>query len=69
MIYRDQLIQTFIMDGNFSAEHMRARTREADILLSTEMAFMVSPGPYKAHLHSGQEINQACSAFLPCHSG
>jgi len=56
------------MDGNFSAEHMRARTSEADISLSAGMAFMVSPEPYKAHLHSGQEINQVRSESLSCHS-
>ena len=54
------------MDGNFSAEHMKARTREADIPLSAGMAFMVSPNSYEAHLHSGKEINQVCGACMSC---
>ncbi|KAH9030846.1 hypothetical protein EDB83DRAFT_2319278 [Lactarius deliciosus] len=53
------------MDGNFSAEHMRCRTGDADLSLSTGMAFMVNPNSYKAHLHSGQEIVQpsTCNTY------
>ncbi|KAH8985344.1 hypothetical protein EDB86DRAFT_2810252 [Lactarius hatsudake] len=61
----NQLIQTFIMDGNFSAEHMRCRTRETDVPLSSGMAFMANPNSYKAHLHSGQEVSQpsTCNTY------
>ncbi|KAI9430336.1 hypothetical protein H4582DRAFT_2063950 [Lactarius indigo] len=61
----NQLIRTFIMDGNFSAEHMRCRTGEADVPLSAGMAFMANPNSYKAHLHSGQEISQpsTCNTY------
>jgi len=55
---RDHLIRTFIMDGNFSAEHMRYRTREDDIALSPGMAFLANPDLYKAHLRSGAEMVQ-----------
>ncbi|KAH8980291.1 hypothetical protein EDB86DRAFT_2835413 [Lactarius hatsudake] len=62
---RNQLIQTFIMDGNFSAEHMRCRTGETDVPLSSGMAFMANPNSYKAHLHSGQEVSQpsTCNTY------
>ncbi|KAH9024318.1 hypothetical protein EDB85DRAFT_2075192 [Lactarius pseudohatsudake] len=62
---RNQLIRTFIMDGNFSAEHMRCRTRETDVPLSSGMAFMANPNSYKAHLHSGQEVSQpsTCNTY------
>ncbi|KAI9432278.1 hypothetical protein H4582DRAFT_1821382 [Lactarius indigo] len=60
----NQLIRTFIMDGNFSAEHMRCRTGDTDVPLSAGMAFMANPNSYKAHLHSGQEISQACQILL-----
>jgi hypothetical protein len=56
------------MDGNFSAEHMRCRTREAEVPLSPGMAFMANPDSYKAHLHSGKEIAQVsgiCSYDCP----
>ncbi|KAH9018684.1 hypothetical protein EDB85DRAFT_1873573 [Lactarius pseudohatsudake] len=65
--YRDSpyLIRTFIMDGNFSAEHMKHRPGEKDIALSAGMAFMANPDSYKAHLKSGQEIVQVCGVVLP----
>ncbi|KAI9437087.1 hypothetical protein BJY52DRAFT_1230227 [Lactarius psammicola] len=57
--------QTFIMDGNFSAEHMRYRTREDDIALSPGMAFLANPDLYKAHLRSGAEMVQpsTCNTY------
>ena len=61
---RNQLIRTFIMDGNFSAEHMRCRTGEKDVSLSAGMALMANPDSYKAHLRSGQESIQVCGIFL-----
>jgi hypothetical protein len=51
------------MDGNFSAEHMRCRTTEVEVLLSPGMAFMASPNSYKAHLQTGKEIAQVNSIF------
>ncbi|KAH9024235.1 hypothetical protein EDB84DRAFT_1273986 [Lactarius hengduanensis] len=53
----NELIRTFIMDGNFSAEHMRHRSGERDVALSAGMAFMANPELYKAHLRSGTEIS------------
>ena len=55
---RDQLIRTFIMDGNFSAEHMRYKSGQRDIALSAGMAFMANPDAYGAHIRTGVEINQ-----------
>ena len=55
----DELICTFIMDGNFSAEHMQYRTTEKDVALSPGMAFMSNPDIYKSHLWSGAELTQA----------
>ncbi|KAF8264207.1 hypothetical protein EI94DRAFT_1703402 [Lactarius quietus] len=62
---RDELIWTFIMDGNFSAEHMRHQSGERDISLSAGMAFMANPEVYKAHLWSGQETSQpsTCNTY------
>lgn len=62
---RDQLIRTFIMDGNFSAEHMRHRSGERDVSLSAGMAFMANPDSYKAHLWSGTELPQVHMPYLP----
>ncbi|KAH9035584.1 hypothetical protein EDB84DRAFT_1269414 [Lactarius hengduanensis] len=64
-LYPPYLIRTFIMDGNFSAEHMRHRSGEKDVALSAGMAFMANPNSYKAHLQSGQEIAQpsTCNTY------
>jgi len=52
------------MDGNFSAEHMKHRSRERDVYLSAGMAFMANPDAYKAHLRSAQEIAQVSMKFF-----
>jgi hypothetical protein len=59
---RNQLVHTFIMDGNFSTEHMRHRSGEQDIALSAGMAFMANPESYNAHLCTGKEMTQVCEA-------
>ncbi|KAH9162546.1 hypothetical protein EDB89DRAFT_1860727, partial [Lactarius sanguifluus] len=61
----NQLIWTFIMDRNLSAEHMQHRSGEKDVGLSAGMAFMANPDSYKAHLQSGQEIAQpsTCNTY------
>ncbi|KAH9031441.1 hypothetical protein EDB83DRAFT_2229595 [Lactarius deliciosus] len=61
----DQLIRTFIMDGNFSAEHMRHKSGEKDVALSAGMAFMANPDSYSTHLQSGKEVAQpsTCNTY------
>ncbi|KAI9431761.1 hypothetical protein H4582DRAFT_1822014 [Lactarius indigo] len=61
----DQLIRTFIMDRNVSAEHMRHRSGDKDVALSAGMAFMANPDSYKAHLQCGKEIAQpsTCNTY------
>ena len=48
------------MDGNFSAEHMRSRTKDTDVPLSAGMAFMANPILFNAHLGSVKESSQVC---------
>ena len=62
--HRDELVRTFIMDGNFSAEHMRYRTSGKDVALSPGLAFMANPTLYKAHLRSGAEMAQVSLHFF-----
>ena len=55
------------MDGNFSAEHMRCRTRDTEVPLFPGMAFMANPDSYQAHLSTGKEIAQVsgiCSSHM-----
>ncbi|KAH9024354.1 hypothetical protein EDB85DRAFT_1870163 [Lactarius pseudohatsudake] len=64
----NELIRTFIMDGNFSAEHMRHRSGEKDVALSAGMAFMANPELYKTHLRSGTEIVQVFRQPSTCNT-
>ncbi|KAF8261851.1 hypothetical protein EI94DRAFT_1604708 [Lactarius quietus] len=61
----NQLVRTFIMDGNFAAEHMRCRSGDKDVPLSPGMAFMANPEAYKTHLKSGQDPIQpsTCNTY------
>ena len=61
-----QLICTFIMDGNFSAEHMKSRSGAPDAPLSAGMAFMANPEVYKAHMDSAKvkESKEVCTGPL-----
>jgi hypothetical protein len=52
------------MDGNFSAEHMKYRSRDDDVFLSPGAAFMSNPDIYKSHLSSGVEMAQVRSIYL-----
>jgi hypothetical protein len=45
----------FVMDGNFSAEHMAMRKPDDDVFLSDGTAFMVGTKDYKAHLAQATE--------------
>lgn len=47
--------RTIVMDGNFSADHMKMRCPEADVGLSNGMGFMVEDHRYKEHLKQAQE--------------
>ncbi|GBE83152.1 hypothetical protein SCP_0501990 [Sparassis crispa] len=48
----------FVMDGNFSAEHMKMKHPEEDVALSDGQAFMVGQEDYKAHLAVAMESHQ-----------
>ncbi|GBE84724.1 hypothetical protein SCP_0607040 [Sparassis crispa] len=48
----------FVMDGNFSAEHMKMKHPEEDVALSNGQAFMVGQEDYKAHLAVAMESHQ-----------
>ncbi|KAH9022520.1 hypothetical protein EDB83DRAFT_2231091 [Lactarius deliciosus] len=66
--YHDQPYAFFHLiksDQISHSEHMRCRTGETDVPLSSGMAFMANPNSYKAHLHSGQESSQpsTCNTY------
>lgn len=42
--------RTFVMDGNFSAEHMKMRKKEDDAPMTSGAGFMVETSRYSRHL-------------------
>jgi hypothetical protein len=52
--------RSIVIDGNFSAEHLKMKRPENDIALSPGGRYMVEPERYESHLHTGKEVKQVC---------
>ncbi|TFY54792.1 hypothetical protein EVJ58_g8650 [Rhodofomes roseus] len=50
---------SFVMDGNFSAEHLKMRRPGDDIPLADGHGFMVTNLPYKEHLKAAVDVREA----------
>ena len=62
---RWKYMQTFVIDGNFSAEHLKMRQPANDISIADGHGFMVTDGPYKQHLLEATEDRQVGSLLYP----
>jgi hypothetical protein len=51
--------RSIVIDGNFSAEHLKMKQPEGDVALLPGRRYMVEPKRYELHLRTGQEIKQA----------
>ena len=58
MVIRWLYTRSIVIDGNFSAEHLKMRQPEEDIALSPGGRYMVEPKRYELHLSTGKEIKQ-----------
>ncbi|KAH9829298.1 uncharacterized protein C8Q71DRAFT_718422 [Rhodofomes roseus] len=61
---RWKFMQTFVMDGNFSAEHLKMRCPADDVAIGDGHGFMVTDAPYKNHLQGTLEQREQSS----CHA-
>ncbi|KAG1850364.1 hypothetical protein DFJ58DRAFT_842440 [Suillus subalutaceus] len=64
------VMKRFVVDGNFTAQHMNMRQPEFDIFLSDGLGYMVTEGDYRAHLASATESKEQpsgsqCSKHKP----
>ena len=50
--------RSIVIDGNFSAEHLKMRRPEEDVALSPGGRYMVEPKRYELHLNTGVEFKQ-----------
>ena len=58
MISRWLYNRSVVIDGNFSAEHLKMKQPEGDFALSPGGRYMVEPKKYQLHLITGKEIKQ-----------
>jgi hypothetical protein len=49
-----------VVDGNFSAQHMKMRKPEDDVPLSDGLAYMVTNGPYQKHISQAANNEEVC---------
>lgn len=54
---------SFIMDGNFSAQHMKMKRPEDDVRLADGHGFMVTDQPYKDHLRTAAKPRKQVTAI------
>ncbi|KAI6110239.1 hypothetical protein EV401DRAFT_2059488 [Pisolithus croceorrhizus] len=47
---QDTIMRQYVMDGNFTAQHMKMNKPELDVALSDGKGYMVSEVPYHSHL-------------------
>ena len=50
------LNRTYVMDGHFSAEHLKMRNPWDDVILTDGSGFMVQNEPYQQHLKIAREV-------------
>ena len=55
----------YVVDSNFTAQHMKMRRPEDDVALSNGLAYMVANRPYQDHVINAADNEEACSIW-PC---
>jgi hypothetical protein len=54
----------YVVDGNFSAQHMDIRNKGDDVFLRDGRGFMVSESKYQEHIAASPEPKYVCSCIL-----
>lgn len=49
-----------MVDGNFTAQHMKMRKPEDDVPLSDGLAYMVANEPYQKHVAQAANNEEVC---------
>ncbi|KAI6115879.1 hypothetical protein F5141DRAFT_1001241, partial [Pisolithus sp. B1] len=55
---RDTVMRQYVIDGNFTAQHMKMNKPELDVALSDGKGYMVSEGPYQNHLQHSLDTKE-----------
>jgi hypothetical protein len=59
-------MRRFVVDGNFTAQHMNMRQPQLDVFLSDGLGYMVTDTDYQAHLASATESKEVNQVALHC---
>ncbi|KAG2116344.1 hypothetical protein BD769DRAFT_1629842 [Suillus cothurnatus] len=60
------IMQRYVVDGNFTAQHMNMRQPHLDVSLSDGLRYMVTEAGYQAHLSSAMESKDRSSCSNHC---
>ena len=63
ILYRRQLVRSLVVDGNFTADHLRQRRAEDDVLLMEGQGMMTSHQPFSNHLAVAKETVEVQSCL------
>ncbi|KAI6097074.1 hypothetical protein F5141DRAFT_1067350 [Pisolithus sp. B1] len=55
---RNTVMRQYVMDGNFTAQHMKMNKPESDVALSDGKGYMVSELPYHSHLQQSLDCKE-----------
>ena len=58
IVFKWLYTRSIVIDGNFSAEHLKMKQPEEDVALSPGGRYMVEPNRYELHLNTGKEVKQ-----------
>ncbi|OJA09821.1 hypothetical protein AZE42_13896 [Rhizopogon vesiculosus] len=53
------VMQRYVVDGNFTAQHMNMKQPRLDVSLSDGLGYMVTEGEYQAHLSLAVESKES----------
>jgi len=61
---RDITACQYVVDGNFTAQHMNMKKPENDIPLSDGLGYMVQDGPYQTHIAAVPESKEVSGLYI-----
>jgi hypothetical protein len=66
--FSNKVARQYVLDGNFTAQHMKMKNPGGDIALSDGLGYMVREGPYEAHIANAfesKEVSDSCIYVYP----
>jgi hypothetical protein len=67
-VFSDKVARQYVLDGNFTAQHMKMKNPGDDIVLSDGLGYMVMEGPYEEHIANtfkSKEVSSSSGYVCP----